>query len=103
MLFDREAEARYNHPEVVGAINSLASSVKALSVLYSSSYHGDGKSLTEDLDCLVTILMNQIVSCVPREKQHSILISHGLQEYIDDLDESWENYCLFAERNIENG
>lgn len=96
-MFDSsELQAKYDNPLVIVAINSLAEAIHVQSSISGFNYRGDGCYVSENLEQLISILMNQIVCCVPREKQHTILISHGLDDLIDDLDYFWDEYCSFA-------
>lgn len=95
-----ENKAKFKNPAVISAINQLASAVQSGDSCRIINYSGDGAPITEDLESLVKVLLGQIVSCVPREKQHAILIAHGLDEYIEELDEEWEKYSKLA---LEDG
>lgn len=88
--------ATFKNSDVISAINQLASAIHSINSCTASNYCGDGAPVKEDLDSLLKLLFNQLVSCVPRNKQHAILIAHGLDEYIDELDEYWENYVQYA-------
>lgn len=96
MFSSEDAKARFDNPAVITAINSLAESVHSIYSLEKLGYIGDGDSIILDLDTLVNVLLNQITACVPRDKQHSILSSHGLEEYIDNLDEVWNRFEEYA-------
>ena len=100
MDFRKEDSAKFNNPLVIAEINSLASAVRINLSIDESDYIHDGNPVTLDLDTLVKILLQQIVECVPREKQQSILVSHGLEEYSEDLDECWSKYLEFASEDI---
>lgn len=96
MSSSNDNHAKFENPLVISAIDNLASAVHSALYLIKTGYIADGAPVTEDLDTLASILLNQIVSCVPREKQISILIAHGLEEYCDDLNECWTKYVLLA-------
>ena len=89
-------KAKFKNSDVISAINQLASAIHSVDSCTNNNYCVDGTPVSEDLDSLLGILFNQIVCCVPREKQHAILIAHGLEEYIEELDECWNNYRNLA-------
>lgn len=82
-------KARFNNPLVIAEINSLANTVRMNHSIDEGIGFQDGCPVTLDLDALVKILLNQIIACVPRAKQQSILIAHGLEEYSEELDAMW--------------
>ncbi len=93
---ENENPVQFTKPAVILAINNLADSVFSLNAISVSDYRGEGSPVIDDLDKLASMLIEQIVCCVPREKQHAILTAHGLEEYIEDLDEYWNKYVEFA-------
>lgn len=85
-------DARFENPLVIAEVNSLANTVKMNISINESLGFQDGCPVSLDLDILVRVLLMQIIACVPREKQQSILTAHGLEEYSEELDAMWAEF-----------
>lgn len=92
MDFCKEDSALYNNPLVIAEINALAATVKMNLSIDEGNPLQDGNPVTLDLDTLVNLLLQQIIGCVPRDKQKSILYAHGLDSYCEELDKMWSEF-----------
>ena len=92
MDFCKEDSARFENPLIVAEINTLATTVRTILSISEVPNNQDGYPVSIDLDLLATTLLKQIIACVPREKQLSILIANNLEEYSEELDAMWAQF-----------